>query len=257
MERKVPLDEMGEKIRKIRKSNHLNQTQFYRKLFPEKDLQDENIKKKMYKIENGLRKEVDYELLFRIREVFDVSLDYLFGYETEYPNYENEAASNYTGLSSEAISQLHYWSKYKGDKVAIIPENATDDERKELFKELSNRNEAKWILNIASKLFEHKSEEDEKVGISDLSILYDIYMMTLDPPDYICGFSDEPIPENASLDEKFSRTIRMSSDAISFSDKMGEIHIMNIKDINQKIWEERLLEDAKEFASWISKKHKG
>ena len=51
----------GNTVRSIRKKKHMNQIEFYKYLFPDTDKEDENIKKKMNKIENGKQSSVDFD----------------------------------------------------------------------------------------------------------------------------------------------------------------------------------------------------
>ena len=247
MEINLHLNEMGEKIYRIRKEQRMNQVDFYRDLFPEKDLEDENIKKKMNAIENGKNKRADYELLFRIREKYDVSLDYLFGFETEYPSYENKAASMYTGLSSEAVGQLHYWCRYKGRKVPELYPGMTERQIRAINNESVLSRESEWILFITSKLLEKKSEKDEKTGIADLSVLYDIYMMSLEPPKTLLGIPEEILTKQLSFEDKIGHTVRVSANTVSYIDEMGEIHQVDIRKMNQQVWKERLIKDLEVF----------
>ena len=148
MEIKLPLIRLGEYIRGQRDSMKLNQVDFYKFLFPEKDLNDENIKKKMNAIENGKGKEMNYELIFRLHEKFDLSIDYLFGFQTEFPNYDNKAACEYTGLAPESIKQLHFWSKYLHKEIPEIQSNMTEDQKKNALREGERIHGSKWIFEI-------------------------------------------------------------------------------------------------------------
>lgn len=180
MERNLHLEKLGDFVRNQRKNMKMNQIIFYKYLFPEKNLNDENIKKKMNSIENGKGKEMNYELLFRLREKFDVSIDYLLGFEIEYPNYENKAACEYTGLKPETIKQLHFWSKYLMMNEPEAEVDMTDNQLEELYLKKTRISEAKWIFEITNMLFQPKSQTDIKEGISDLTVLYDLYMMSFD-----------------------------------------------------------------------------
>ena len=256
MEKKNPLFVMGDRIKEIRKREKMNQIEFYKKLYPDKDLEDENIKKKMNAIENGKMKRIDIELLFRLHEVFDVSIDYLLGYETEYPSYENEAASKYTGLSSDAVYQLSFWNKYKNKKVSELPIKASDKEFIEYHTEIVRKNEANWILDITNKLLEMKDDTDEKDRIADLSILYDLYMMTLSPPKTVKGITEEIADSDRSLAEKAVNSVKIASEMMFFTDEMGEVHHIDMGAINQQLWKERLLRDVELFVNEIRKKRK-
>jgi transcriptional regulator with XRE-family HTH domain len=254
MDKYIPLIEMGKKIYDVRKRNHMSQIAFYKSLFPEKDLYEENIKKKMNAIENGKNKKCDYELLFRLHEKYDISLDYLFGFETEYPNYDNKAASDYTGLSAEAIRQLHYWNNHKNNSHPQILSDMTDQQIEQLLNEITRIQESNWILDIVSKLLEFKSDGGMDIGNADLSILYDIYMMTLDSPDIVLGIPEDIARSNMAFTEKISHYERIAADTISFSDSMNELHPINIGEINRQIWKQRLMNDLEKFTVEVRKK---
>ncbi len=254
MDKYIPLIEMGKKIYDVRKRNHMSQIAFYKSLFPEKDLYEENIKKKMNAIENGKNKKCDYELLFRLHEKYDISLDYLFGFETEYPNYDNKAASDYTGLSAEAIRQLHYWNNHKNNSHPQILSDMTDQQIEQLLNEITRIQESNWILDIVSKLLEFKSDGGMDIGNADLSILYDIYMMTLDSPDIVLGIPEDIARNNMAFTEKISHYERIAADTISFSDSMNELHPINIGEINRQIWKQRLMNDLEKFTVEVRKK---
>ena len=256
MGKMFPSGELGDKVRSLRKRKKMNQVTFYRDLYPEKVLEEENIKKKMNAIENGTRKTVDYDFLFRLCDKYEVSLDYLFGFETEYPNYENKAVSNYTGLSSEAVGQLHFWSKYKDKDIPEISSDMSEKQFKEWALEKTRKGEAQWILDITSKLLEKKGVKDKKSGIADLSILYDIYMMSLEPPETITGIPEEIAKGDMEYMQKIYQAEKISTESISFRDSMGEIHSIDIGAVNQQIWKERLLKDIDVFISEIRKGRK-
>lgn len=243
MERNLHLEKLGDYVRNQRKNMKMNQINFYKYLFPEKNLNDENIKKKMNSIENGKGKEMNYELLFRLREKFDVSIDYLLGFEIEYPNYENKAACEYTGLKPETIKQLHFWSKYL---MMIEPEaevDMTDNQLEELYLKKTRISEAKWIFEITNMLFQPKSQTDIKEGISDLTVLYDLYMMSFDKTKKIVGIPLDIANSGLSWFDQVGNNIALDPESLSFADSMNEIHTVNIKEITRKIWEERLLKD--------------
>lgn len=243
MELNLPLCKLGEFVYEKRKNLKMNQVTFYKYLFPEKNLEDENIKKKMNAIENGKGKELNYELLFRLHDKFDLSLDYLFGFETEYPNYDNKAACNYTGLGPESIRQLHFWSKYLTKEDPVYSKDMTKQQHKDYCKEKDRIAEAKWIFAIMNALLQPKSAEDKKDGISDLSILYDIYMMMTNDIKRISGIPLDIANSNIPWRQKISSSVTLDPDALYFTDSMKETHTVNISEINRKIWEERLLRD--------------
>lgn len=243
MERNLHLEKLGDFVRNQRKNMKMNQIIFYKYLFPEKNLNDENIKKKMNSIENGKGKEMNYELLFRLREKFDVSIDYLLGFEIEYPNYENKAACEYTGLKPETIKQLHFWSKYLMMNEPEVEVDMTDNQLEELYLKKTRISEAKWIFEITNLLFQPKSQTDIKEGISDLTVLYDLYMMSFDKTKKIVGIPLDIANSGLSWFDQVGNNIALDPESLSFADSMNEIHTVNIKEITRKIWEERLLKD--------------
>ena len=254
METNTPLERLGDFVYTQRKKLNMNQISFYRFLFPEKNLEDENIKKKMNAIEHGKGKELNYELLFRLHEKFDLSFDYLFGFETEYPNYDNKAACKYTGLEPESIRQLHFWSKYLNKETPEYIQGMTKQQQRDYVKERSRIVEAKWIFAIINALLQPKSDADIKDGISDLSILYDIYMMMTNDIKQIKGFPLDGEESNLSWYEKPSKSIALRADALFFTDSMTETHMVNISEVNKKIWEERLLRDIDSMILYLKDK---
>ena len=251
MEIKLPLTRLGEFVRNQRKKLKMNQTEFYRFLFPEKNLEDENIKKKMNAIEHGKGKELNYELLFRLHEKFDLSFDYLFGFETEYPNYDNKAACNYTGLEPEAIRQLHFWSKYIYKEDPEYVQDMTEQQYKDYIREKTRIGEAKWIFAIMNALLKPKSAADIKDGISDLSILYDMYMMMTNDIEHIRGLPLDIVNSDLSWNEKALSSVTLCPDTLYFTDSMNETHKVNIGEVNRKIWEERLLKDINNMIQYL------
>jgi len=254
MEIKLPLCELGRFVCEKRKKKKMNQVAFYRYLFPEKTIEDENIKKKMNAIEHGKGKELNCELLFRLHEKFDLSIDYLFGFETEYPNYENKAACNYTGLSPVSIKQLHFWSRYLLGDEPEYTQGMSDEEHKEYVTEITRIREAKWIFAILNFLLQPKSIEEENTGISDLSILYDIYMLVNDKTKRITGIPEKVLNSNLPWIDKLSQSVTLSPDSLYFSDSMNEPHSVNIREINKKIWKERLLKDIDDLIQCVENK---
>lgn len=254
METKLPLKNLGDYVCKIRKRKKMNQVEFYRFLFPESDAEEENIKKKMNSIEHGKGKRVNYELLIRLHEKFDVSLDYLFGFETKYPNYENKAACLYTGLNPETIKQLHNWSLYAN---MDIPESSTGmsvAQREEYEHKRQLITDAKWIYEIINMLFQPKYKEDLVDGISDLSVLYDIYMLSVDIPDTVYGIPYEITQKDIPWYEKAVNSVEICSDSLIFSDLMNESHIIDLSEISQRMWKDRLLKDIDIMISSIKEK---
>ena len=86
----------------------MNQIEFYKYLFPDTDKEDENIKKKMNKIENGKQSSVDFDFFLALCHKCDVSSDYLIGKDS-YENFDIKQVCEYTGLSEAAVKQLHKW----------------------------------------------------------------------------------------------------------------------------------------------------
>ena len=254
METKLPLKKFGQFVKETRKNMKMSQVKFYRYLFPEKDFDDENIKKKMYVIENGKGKEMNYELLFRLHDMFDLSMDYLFGFETDYPNYENKAVCKYTGLSPESVRQLHFWKYYLLKEEPKYSSKMTKQQYKEYVTEKTRINEAKWFFEIVNTLLQPKSVEDKKSGVSDLSVLYDIYMLITDRTEKIVGIPMEVAEKDISWPDKTAKSIAVSPDSLYFSDSMNETHRVDIIEVNRQIWEERLLKDIDELVQVIREK---
>ena len=247
MEYNFHLIEMGNKIRAIRNRHKMNQVAFYRFLFPEEELAEENIKKKMNALENGKSKRINFKLLQCIHDKFDVSIDYLLGYETEYKNYENKAASDYTGLSSEAVRQLHFWRNQNINELGDPSSSMTKEQYLSFLEAKKNKNDSYWILYILSKLLEMKSDEERKKEVADLSIFYDIYMMSLDPPESILGIPKDIMSRNIPFCEKAANSIQIAANYVSYRDSNNEIHPVDIGVLNQQIWKDRLIHDIEKF----------
>lgn len=254
METNHHLNNLGEYVLSCRKTMKMNQVDFYRYLFPESEAREENIKKKMNSLENGKGKWVNYDLLFRLHEKFDVSLDYLFGLETEYPNYENKAACLYTGLDPETIKQLHFWSSYANMDMTENKKEMTSAQRQEYADIRQLITDAKWIYEITKMLFQPKSEEDKIDGISDLSVLYDIYMMSVDIPDKVYGVPYEITNSDKPWYEKICNSVEICSDSLSFADSMNESHNIDLSEISQRIWKDRLIEDIEKMIDSMKNK---
>ena len=109
------LENFGKLVKSLRTSckPKLSQVDFYKSLIPNSGKEDENIKKKMNKIENGKEKNIDLELLAAIQNKYDFSLDYIFGLTKDYTNYDNKHYCEYFGLDEKAIKNLHKLSLNK------------------------------------------------------------------------------------------------------------------------------------------------
>ena len=160
MERIGYLISLGEKVVKERTKKKMNQVDFYRYLFPDSDKEDETIKKKMNKIENAKQRSIDFEFVNVLCEKCDLSIDYLFGRQTEFKNHQSEFVNSYTGLSANSIEQLHEWKKNLEDNVntRILTDGywhtgESDIDPDDLFDRAHKKKEALHFIEIINYLF--------------------------------------------------------------------------------------------------------
>ena len=199
MERISYLISLGEKVVEERTKKKMNQVDFYRYLFPDSDKEDETIKKKMNKIENAKQRSIDFEFVNVLCEKCDLSIDYLFGRQTEFKNHQSEFVNSYTGLSANSIEQLHEWKKNLEDNVntRILTDGywhtgESDIDPDDLFDRAHKKKEAQHFIEIINYLFEDGEYKNNKKNekYSNLSILYSIYDMCISKPKRIMGDSE-------------------------------------------------------------------
>ena len=247
----------GKNIRNIRKKKGMTQTEFYQFLFPESTSSEEAIKKKMNKVEKGAQKSIDLEMFLRICDKCDISADYLIGKEKDYSNYDRKYIGNYTGLSDNAIKQLHEWRIAKNistdgycfDEVALVEGDSHDDSELIHMKKES----AMLFLGMINLLFEsgkhtvtingHKSEE----AFSNLAVIYALYMLCMDQPKTISGYlTKEFMEENFRNSKLFDDYVQIDASKVSFEDETNVLFPLKVEMvIHQYAW--KRLENAVEL----------
>ena len=253
MESERYLSATSSRILETRKRNKMTQVQFYKKLYPSEDKSDDSIRKKMNTIENEKMKEVDFDLLFRLCKYFDVSLDYLFGLKTDYPNYKNKAVCKYTGLSPDAVQQLHFWNEYSQKDKPEFRQGMTEVEVREWQRETERITDSKWIMEIVDRLLGFKSDEEKKNGVANMTIFYDLYMLSIGAPEVVKGILEETARADIPYIDKIYQSVNIAADSLSYVDEMHESHPISIDKINRQIWKERLMKDVDDFIADISK----
>ena len=198
----------------------------------------------MNALEKGKRETVDYELLFAIHDKCELSMDYLFGYETEFPNYDNKQASEYTGLNPDTITYLHKLCCDKNAEVSSFSPQMSHEERIKKCLMLDRKKEAEWILKIIEVLLYEKKEED--VSDDNYSLLFDLYMMSVTSPQKIYGI---PLEETNKEKEEFLKFFkpRLDPHSISMTDTFGGTHSVDIDKIYRQIWKNNLNDHLDSF----------
>lgn len=173
-EKIVHLKELGNTVVRIRKELNKSQIEFYRYLFPDDNVTDELIKKKMNAIENGKRKNIDIEFLNAIASKCNCGLDYLFGLKKDYKSYTNEFLCNYFGLCEDAIEGLR---KIAVDKEIDIHSHPRDKDGNIKSYSSQQHMDTEFAI-IFSHLFNYlfkKEQIPEGSYLSKLSIFYFLY----------------------------------------------------------------------------------
>ena len=150
------LVKIGEIVKAERNKRKMSQKAFYEFLFPGDYWDDKGIRSKMHDIEHGVVKFIDPVFLQALHDKCNLGMDYIFGFETEFPNHENEQASAYTGLSSKTVEILHELEVAKDASIPELEPEMSDEDYKRLCKMRSDKQEADWIL----KIFEVLLSED-------------------------------------------------------------------------------------------------
>ena len=251
-EEKCHLYKLGEIVRQERKKRDMNQIDFYKFLFPDNDYNDENIKKKMNALENGKNTNANYELLFALHDKCELSMDYLFGFETKYPNYENKEACTYTGLSTETIQSLHTFSSALHNS---IPEPDAEMSRETFIERdslISKKNEAAWILKMIDLLF-YEDNSSNKNPSSNLKILHDLYMLSVAIPKAIWGTPEDSSDEVDDLGFGLNNSIPLVSNSLVMTDTFGGARSIDINKIHRQIWKDCLVKDLDVFIEKVRK----
>ncbi len=184
----------GNTVRSIRKKKHMNQIEFYKYLFPDTDKEDENIKKKMNKIENGKQSSVDFDFFLALCHKCDVSSDYLIGKDS-YENFDIKQVCEYTGLSEAAVKQLHKWQTdaNNGADLSIIGNVVVGDDGDIKMHQAYNKQFALEYLKILNYLFteidtkETIFGETKKIRCSNIGVLNSLHTLCIKEPKKIVG----------------------------------------------------------------------
>ena len=201
----------GDIVKKERRRLKMNQIAFYNYLFPGNTKEEETIKKKMNKIENGKQKSVDFDMLFAICQKCGVSADYILGLRNDYRNHENEFVCSFTGLNETAVDQLHRWNndKNNGADLSMIGKAFYTSEEP-LVMNAYKKQTAVIFLRIINYLFKEGELPDDNKSkkskpYSNLQILHALYLMCMAQPKTLAGTynSDESDLLTELLSEDF------------------------------------------------------
>ncbi len=238
----------GKSLRNIRKKKGMNQIEFYKFLFPENPPSEEAIRKKMNKVENGRQKSIDLDMFLLICDKCDVSADYLLGKEKDYSNYDRKIIGQYTGLSDNALKQLHKWSLAKNitvndscfDEAALVEDGLHDNTEVARM----NKDSAMLFLGMFNLLFEggkHTTTVNDRKyeeAFSNLSIIHSLYMLCMDQPKIISGhLTKEYIEENFGYSNLFDDYVQIDASRVTFEDEANVLFPLNVETvIHQYAW---------------------
>ena len=238
---------IGEIVKSERNKRGMSQKRFYEFLFPGGYWDDKGIKSKMHDIEHGQYKFIDPEFLQALHDKCNIGMDYIFGYETEFPNHENEQASKYTGLSSETIEILHELAVAKNTPIPESESDMNDEEFECICKIKSNKQEADWILKILEVLL--SEDLDKGDTYPNYNILFDLYMIAVVKPAELRGVTTDSLKGEYGLREISDNTKDLFMDSLSMTDSFGGLHTINVDKIHQQIWKDKLSIDVERFIS--------
>ncbi len=249
-EYKSHLIHLGKVVKQERKKRKMTQTEFYEFLFPDNDEEELNVKKKMNYIENAKWVEVKYELLLALNEKCELSMDYLLGFENKYPNHDNKFACLYTGLSVETINLLHRLSKAKNADIPPLSSHMDEQQRKKRCQIFSEKMEADWILKISDLLF---FEGKDKKGreLSNLKLLFDLYMISVSKPERLFGLPIGTVNKDDDCIDISYKNKELYFDSLLLSDSFDVTHSLDIEEVYQQIWRNRLERDLEEFIAEV------
>ena len=257
---KIPyIDAIGTTVKKERTKKNMKQIEFYNFLFPNNGLDLKNTKSKMHDIEKSKRKTIDPDLLYALHEKCNLGMDYIFGYETVFPNHENENACKYTGLSVETIELLHELAEAKRANVPPLEPDMSEEDCSKRCRILDKKQEAEWILNIVEMLLT-ENIDNKNESYPNYNILFDLYMLSVIKPERIFGITRDYTDEDLSIEQVFNKSRELYITSLSMQDSFGLGHTIDINKIHQQIWKERLAADIERFIAmvqdYISKKTK-
>lgn len=184
----------GETVASVRKSMGMNQVEFYRFLFQDTTKEEETIKKKMNKIENGKQVYVDFDFFLALCTKCDVSADYLIGKES-IKNYDIKAVCEYTGLSEKAVQQLHRWQidANNGADLSIIGSVVVGEDGEAQMDNAFAKQSALQYLKILNHLFNEGVAKVKILGktrkerFSNVGVLHSLYLLCMTEPKKIIG----------------------------------------------------------------------
>lgn len=241
------LVKIGEAVKAERTKRKMSQTAFYTFLFPGVYWDDKSIKSKMHDIEHGDYKFIDPVFLQALHDKCNLGMDYLFGFETEFPNHENEQASAYTGLSSKTVEILHELEVAKDASIPDLEPDMSDEEYKHICKMRNDKQEADWILKILEVLL--SEDLDKGDTYPNYNILFDLYMISVVKPAKLRGVPMDSLKGDDGLLEISKHTKELDMDNLHMKDTFGVLHTININKIHQQIWKDKLNVDIERFAS--------
>ena len=251
------LERIGAIVKIERDSRDMSQIDFYNFLFPGNKLLTENIKSKMNDIERAKRKTIDPDFLLALHEKCNLGMDYIFGYETEFPNHENENACAYTGLSIETIELLHGLALAQNEERPSLNVDMSDADYEHRCMLISNKQEAEWILSMIEVLLTQDNSTDGTYP--NYKVLFDLYMMAVMKPNNLKGVVLGSVGEDAGLAQVSREYKELYMDSLYMNDSFGGFHQIDIERIHQQIWKETLITDIERFIpaakKYYSKKH--
>lgn len=238
---------LGRIVREERKKRKMTQIQFFNYLFPEEMYSDESKKKKINAIERGKGVYVNYETLFKLHEKCDLSMDYMFGLETEFPNYETKTACEYTGLDKHTIQQLHLFAKDLNASLPSLSSGMTEHQQMEYVTICEKQIQANWVLKTIDTLFLEK-QNNKGNRITNLRILFDLYMMSVTKPESVLG---TPVEDNGHMLNRNS-TVRIDINSLSMRDSFHSIHRIDVEKVHKEIWMKKLVADLDSFVALVN-----
>lgn len=240
------LEKIGERVKDERTKRRLSQIKFYKLLFPESNISEESIKSYMNDIEKANRKTIDPDLLLALHEKCNLGMDYIFGYETEFPNHENENASNYTGLSVQTIELLHELALDVTADIPLLEACVGKEERERRCQLISSKQGAEWILRIIEILLTEDVEASEG-SLPNYSLLFDLYMMAIMKPKKIYGVVVESKEQSNDLMAFSYKSKEIDMNSLFMKDSFGFVHSVKTDEIHRQIWKNKLNADIERF----------
>lgn len=240
------LVKIGETVKAERNKRKMSQKAFYEFLFPGDYWDDKGIRSKMHDIEHGVVKFIDPVFLQALHDKCNLGMDYIFGFETEFPNHENEQASAYTGLSSKTVEILHELEVAKDASIPELESEMSDEDYERLCKMRNDKQEADWILKILEVLL--SEDLDKGKTYPNYNILFDLYMISVVKPATLRGVPVDSLKGEYGLLEISEQTKELYVDSLNMTDSFGGLHTIDIDKLHQQIWKDKLNSDIEHFA---------